>query len=418
MHSKKEYSLVGPFTQLITMDGLKNKGSIKDDALEIISEGGILVLDNIIVEVGLYKELVSKYPEAQLERVEGDQVVMPGFIDAHTHICFAGNRAGDFADRNAGKSYQEIAAAGGGIWSSVNHTRAASQLELVELMKPRLQRLLSNGVTTVEIKSGYGLSLNHELKMLRAIKEVRKYSPVDIVSTCLAAHIVPKDFDGGVDAYLEMVIEEMVPMILKEKLTKRFDIFIEENAYDIDIATAYLASLKKHGFQLTVHGDQFSVGGSKVAVELGALSVDHLEVSGMKEIEMIALSDTIAVALPGASIGIGCAFTPARKLLDAGACLAIASDWNPGSAPMGDLLTQASILASYEKLSTAEIFAAITFRAARALDLHSVGKLTTGYNADFISFPTSDYRNILYHQGMMQVGKVWKGGELQIEVVS
>jgi len=412
MHSNKEYKLVGPFTQILTMDSIPEKGVIGDDALQLISNGGILILRNTIVEVGIYREIKQTHPDATLEYIEGDHVAMPGLIDAHTHICFAGNRSGDFADRNAGKTYQEIAASGGGIWSSVKHTRAASQDELVGLMKPRLSRLLQNGVTTVEIKSGYGLSLIHELKMLRAIQQVKEHTEVDIISTCLAAHIVPRDFDGGVTAYLSMIINDMVPVIKEEKLTKRFDIFIEENAYDVNVAKDYMTQLKNLDFQLTVHGDQFTVGGSKVAVELGAVSVDHLEVSGAAEIDLIAKSDTVAVALPGASIGIGCAFTPARKLLDAGACLAIASDWNPGSAPMGDLLTQASILASFEKLSTAEVFAGITCRAAKALKIQAVGKIASGYQADFISFPTKDYRDILYHQGMMKVDTVWKAGKI------
>jgi imidazolonepropionase len=225
---------------------------------------------------------------------------------------------------------------------------------------------------------------------------------------------LPKDFPGNQEAYLQMILLELVPHIKQYNLCKRFDIFIEDNAFGTEISGNYLMALKALGFDVTVHGDQFSTGGSKVAVDVGAISVDHLEVTGDKEIAYLAKSNTIATALPGASLGIGCAFTPARKLLDAGCTLAIASDWNPGSAPMGDLLTQASILAAYEKLSTAETLGAMTYRAAAALNLQDRGRLTKGMKADFIAFPTNDYRDILYHQGMMLPQKVWIDGKTMI----
>jgi len=196
-----------------------------------------------------------------------------------------------------------------------------------------------------------------------------------------------------------------------EKLCHRIDAFVEKSAFTPQEITPYLEKAKQLGFDLTIHADQFSCGGSQVAVALGARSADHLEASGEVEIQALAQSSTVAVALPGASIGLGMAFTPARKLLDQGAILAIASDWNPGSAPMGDLLAQASILATFEKLSTAEVLAGITFRAADALGLTDRGKLTTGQLADFILFPTADYREILYQQGKMKPVGVWKKGE-------
>lgn len=404
----KEEKIFGPFSQVVTMRNLPMKGPLKDNELEIIEAGGIHCIGDKIKDVGSFEDLVSKNPGATVEKVEGHQVALPGFIDSHTHICFAGNRAMDFAARNAGISYQEIAAAGGGIWNSVNHTRAASQNELEVLMKPRVERMIAAGITTLEVKSGYGLSYEHELKMLRAINNVNQISRADIIATCLAAHIIPKDIDGGEAAYLQMVLNDIVPAIQDEKLCKRFDVFIEDNAYSIEGSKAYLAALKKLGFDLTVHGDQFSVGGSAVAIEVGAVSVDHLEVSGENEIKNLGESDVVATALPGASLGIGCQFTPARKLLDAGCCLAIASDWNPGSAPMGDLLTQASILAAFQKLSTAEVFAAITFRAAKALNLYDRGVIENGKKADFVSFPTGDYRDILYSQGAIKPTSVRK----------
>ena len=406
--------LIGPFKQLLNLKGLPLGGPLKDEQLKVIEGAGILCGGGQIIETGTFLDLAKKYQisDDQIDFLAEDMVALPGFIDAHTHICYAGNRASDFAARNNGKTYQDIAAAGGGIWSTVKHTRAASQNQLVETMQTRSNRLLTNGITTVEIKSGYGLSVKAELKMLRAIKELHNSSPIDVISTCLAAHIIPKDFDGGEEAYLDYVLSDLVPLIKSEQLTSRFDIFVEDNAYTYGPSKNYLFALKDQGFSFTIHGDQFTVGGSKLAVECGAISVDHLEVSGDAEIALLANSNVIPTALPGASIGIGCPFTPARRLLDSGCSLAIASDWNPGSAPMGDLLTQASILATYEKLSAAEVLSGITFRAATALELKDRGILAKGMLADIVAFPSDDFRDILYHQGSMKPLRVWKRGVL------
>ncbi len=409
-----QYRLIGPFSQIVTMRNLPLKGALKDNQLEVIPNAGVVVRGQKIVAVGDFKTLKSNsYPnKLYVELIEKPAVLLPGWIDAHTHLCYAGNRSGDYAARNAGVSYQEIAAAGGGIWSSVRHTRAATEKELVLLMQERVNKLIKQGITTVEIKSGYGLSVDEEYKMLKAIKKLKSTSPIHVIATCLAAHIIPKDFKGGEKAYLDNILKNLVPKIKKEKLCNRFDVFIEENAYSIKHSTTYLNALRKMGFDLTVHGDQFSTGGSKVAIDCGAVSVDHLEVSGPKEIKALSNSDTVAVALPGASIGIGCAYTPARKLLNGGASLAIASDWNPGSAPMGNLVTQAAILGTFEKLSTAEVLAAMTTRAAHALRVKGKGQLNIKYDADMISYPTDNYQDVLYNQGMMTPGRVWVGGEV------
>ncbi len=333
--SKSKYRLIGPFRQLLTMRGLPNRGAVKDEQLEVIDEGGIAVNGELIESVGSFSDLKNDLGKTftSIEPIEEDLVTLPGFVDAHTHICFAGNRAGDYAARNNGKSYLEIAKEGGGIWSTVRHTREASKAILIKLMQQRMDRILANGITTVEIKSGYGLDSEHEIKMLRAIKEAGQRHSADVVATCLAAHIVPKDFDGGEEEYLELILDEIVPIVEEENLSNRFDIFIEDGAFSPRASKKYLNQLKKKGFQITVHGDQFSAGGSRIAIECGAMSVDHLEASGDKEINALSKTDVIPVALPGASIGLGCAFAPARILLDAGCSLAIASDWNPGSAP-------------------------------------------------------------------------------------
>lgn len=410
----KKLKLIGSITQILTLNHLPFKGALNDEQLEILPHAGILIEGEKILQVGNWETIREQFPEAEFFELKGDFVAMPGLIDCHTHICFGGSRAKDFAMRNAGKSYLEIAQSGGGIWDTVTQTRKLSQSDLAQITAKNANRHLLEGVTTTEVKSGYGLSVEEELKMLRAIQEAGSTTSADLVSTCLAAHMKPRDFTGSNSDYLKMLSNELFPILKNEKLSHRIDAFVEKSAFSPEEITPYFQKAKAHGFDLTVHADQFSAGGSKISVDFGARSADHLEASGDAEIKLLAQSNTIAVALPGASLGLGCAFTPARKLLDEGAALAIASDWNPGSAPMGDLLAQSSILATFEKLSTAEILAGITFRAAAALGLNDRGKLTSGQLADFILFPTSDYREILYHQGKMKPEEVWKKGNKEV----
>jgi imidazolonepropionase len=407
-----KHTLIGPVRQAITMARLPLKGALKDEQIEIILEAGILIKNDKIHQIGSYWDM---YPEAQsigaeIVNLKGDFVALPGLIDCHTHICFGGNRSNDYALRNAGKSYLEIAKSGGGIWNTVTQTRKASLEKLALLTVQRANRHLKDGITTIEVKSGYGLSVEEELKMLRAIKLASESTLADLIPTCLAAHIPPKDFEGTHRDYLKAIAKEAFPILKEEGLANRIDAFIEETAFTPEDIHSYFQRAKEMGFDITVHADQFYTGGSQVAVDFGAISADHLEVSGEKEIEILATSDTIAVALPGASMGLGVAYTPARKLLDAGASLAIASDWNPGSAPMGDLLMQAAVLGTFEKLSNAEVLAGITHRASAALGLQDRGQLTPGLIADIILFPTDDYREITYQQGRLKPAMVFKKG--------
>ncbi len=413
MNSQPRKAL-GPFKQLITMNALPLKGALSDAQLEIISDAGVILNEDRVERVGKFSEIKSecKQDNIPIDFIDKPVVGLPAFVDAHTHICFGGSRARDYAMRVGGKTYLEIAKEGGGIWDTVQKTRAESLEELENGVKMRLELLKKQGIGTVEVKSGYGLTINEELKMLQAIHNANQSSELDLIATCLPAHIVPKDYSGDAMDYVQWMLKEFFPIVKKEQLSNRADIFIEESAFGEKESRQYLSALQKMGFVLTIHADQFSVGGSKLGVEYGALSVDHLEASGDPEVEMLAKSEVIPVALPGASLGLGEPFTPARKLLDAGASLAIASDWNPGSAPMGNLLTQASILGAYEKLSIAETIAGMTVRAAAALGLKDRGKLNSGYLADIVAFPTNDYREIFYHQGQMQPMHLWKKGQL------
>jgi len=378
------------------------KGALKDEQLQVITSGGLLVENGLIRAVGDFEQLRKEYPAAEIKETEGDNVLLPGFVDCHTHICFAGSRAKDYAMRIQGKTYLEIAKAGGGIWDSVTQTRMADEETLTQLLLKRIERHLSEGVTTIEVKSGYGLSVEQELKQLRAIKAASSKTNASIIATCLAAHMVPKDFNGNQTEYLMHVLNDLLPVVKKENLASRVDIFIEESAFDVEGATIYLNKAKQMGFDVTVHADQFTTGGSRAAVDTGAVSADHLEASGDAEIKLLANSNTVAVTLPGASLGLGMQYAPARRLLDAGASLAIASDWNPGSAPMGDLLMQAAVMSAAEKLNTSEVFAGLTYRAATALNLTDRGTLAPGKRADIQAYPVNDYREILYQQGKLK----------------
>ena len=407
--------LIGPFKQIVTLNNLPLRGKISDEQLEIIENGGILInSENKIEEIGNYevianktKQSLSNSPTLQFS----NSVVLPAFIDCHTHICFVGNRANDFAMRNAGKTYLEIAEKGGGIWSSVQHTRNASESELLEKLLERINRLISLGITTIEIKSGYGLNVESELKMLRVIKKAQEKTEATLVPTCLSAHLKPKDFEGTSSAYLQYILTEILPKVKQENLSKRVDIFIEKSAFQPEESRKFLEKAKEMGFEITVHADQFTAGSSRIAVEVGAVSADHLEATIDEDIEFLAKSETVAVALPGASLGLGEPFTPARKILDKNGILAIASDWNPGSAPMGNLITQASILATFQKLTTAEVLAGITFRAAKALNFTDRGILKKGMKADFVVFETDNFQNILYNQGSLVASEVYIDGE-------
>ena len=398
--------VIGPFKQILTLRGLPIRGALMDQDLDIVDDGAIVVEGSSIYDVISWKDRDSTM---EIEEVDRTLVALPGFIDSHTHLCWGGNRAHDYALRVSGATYQEILKKGGGIYDTVKKTTAATREELLASLKKRMDRLVTEGVTTVEIKSGYGLGIEEELKILEVIIEVGGAHHCDVVSTCLAAHVCPPEFKDPTK-YLKLLTKELFPRLKDNSLADRIDIFVEEGAFNSEISRSYLSEARTWGFDLTVHADQFSVGGSQLAVDLRALSADHLEASGENEIKSLGASDTVATVLPGASLGLGMSFAPARKLLDAGAILSIASDWNPGSAPMGDLLLQAAVLGAAEKLTTAETFAGITFRAARALGMTDRGVLQTGMKADLIGFDVDDFREILWNQGKVKPAKIWKNG--------
>lgn len=388
-------TLYGPFSELLTMEDLPLNGPIDDRQLKVLKNAAILVEDEHIIEVGSHSEMKGT------STFSTPVVAIPGLIDCHTHICFAGDRSKEYAMRLNGSTYQEIAKEGGGILNTVKATRNASEQELLAGILERAKTLLQNGITTCEVKTGYGLTIEDELKMLRAIKIANEQTPINLIPTCLAAHIVPPEFNDE-NEYLDHIINDLLPIVKKERLASRVDIFIEKGAFSEKAAERYLKRAQEMEFSVTIHADQFSSGGALLASKLQAQSADHLEVSNAETAKALAKSGVTAVVLPGASLGLGEPFAKAKMLLDEGCSLAIASDWNPGSAPMGDLLTQAALLSAAEKMSCASTFAGVTVRAARALGLNNRGIIKKGMRADLALFPSDHYQEILYRQGALK----------------
>ena len=400
--------LIGPFSQIVTMVNLPERGAISDNSLEIIDDGGVVIEDGKIIEVGDFLSLSKN--NLDVREITYPCVLLPGFIDSHTHVCHYGNRSDEYAKRNSGISYQQILEEGGGIHNTMNSTSNSTDEQLTDDTLNRLKRHFQEGVLTCEVKSGYAPNLEDEVRMLRIINEIDSSNDIDLISTCLAAHVTPKKYESS-KKYLDSIVNELLPIIKDENLSNRVDIFIEEKAFSVTEASNFLEKIKSD-FYITAHANQFTSGGLKVGVDNGAVSVDHLEVITDQEIDYLSKSDTTGVVLPGCSLGLGIPFAPARKLLDNNCKVSIASDWNPGSAPMGDLLMQASLLGSTEKLSNAEVLAGITCRSANALSLEDRGSLENGKIADMIGFKTNDFRDILYNQGKLKPSFICKRGKI------
>lgn len=336
-------------------------------------------------------------------------LVLPGFVECHTHTVFAGNRGLEMEMKFQGRSYQEIAQAGGGILSTVKATRAAGLDELKKLTEKRIQKFISQGVTTLEIKSGYGLDLETEIKMLKAVPD---NSPIDIVKTFLGAHAKPGEFKTHGD-YLKVLSEIYLPEIKKQNLATRADIFIEKGFFEREESRQYLKAAQALGFKITIHADQLSLsGGTEVGCELEAQSTDHCIQISDAEIQKLAKSKTVAVLLPAADLYMKCAYPPARKMIDAGVKVAIATDYNPGTSPTQDLGLVGMLARREMKMSLDEVVAAYTVHAAQALGLQNeVGSLEVGKKADFTLWDCDEQELFLEVGGMKPI-QVFKEGEL------
>jgi len=343
----------------------------------------------------------------------GNRLVIPGLIDCHTHLCFGGWRGNEFQWRIEGASYQEIAAGGGGIASTVSATRAASLVELGHKARESLDAMLRLGVTTVECKSGYGLDFDNELKQLEVYRRLDEDHPVDLVPTFLGAHIVPPEYKSRREEYIRLLRDELIPEVAQRSLARFCDIFVEEGAYTLDEARTILGAAADCGLQLKVHADQLSDGGGALlAAELGAVSAEHLEYISDEGIDALAASGTVAVSLPLASLYLSEPYLPARKLLDAGVPVAVATDFNPGSAPSFHLPLAMTLACINQGMTPQEALNGATAVAAGAVSLQdSRGSLVAGFDADLAIIEAPDLNQWLYHFVPNACAEVLKAGQ-------
>ena len=380
--------------------------------LGLIAGGAVAIREGRILAVGRTEELRRRVSAAQSLDATG-RLVMPGFVDPHTHLVWAGERAAEFEMRLAGASYMEIMAAGGGIMNTVRHTRAATLEDLVTQTRPRLERMLANGTTTVEIKTGYGLNTADELKQLQAIRRLQADSPATLVSTFLGAHAVPSEYAGRSDDYVDLVVGEMLPAIVEAGPPAFCDVFCEVGAFSLAQSRRILEAARALGLGLKIHADEFeALGGTRLAVELGATSADHLVCTPPDEIELLARSDTIAVALPGTPFGLGQRdYTPARAIIDAGGALALATDCNPGTCWCENMQFMLALACRTMDILPAEAISAATINAAHAIGLgHEVGSLEPGKRADLLILDVPGYQHLAYRFGTNMVETVIAGG--------
>ncbi|NIR42532.1 MAG: imidazolonepropionase [Gemmatimonadetes bacterium] len=378
----------------------------------LIDDGAVAIADGRVAAAGTRDELRARFPDAPREDLRG-HVLTPGLVDSHTHAVFGRYRLDEYEMRCAGVPYMEIARQGGGINASVRDLREREEDELVELSRPRLRMLLEHGVTTVEIKSGYGLTLDDELKMLRVIQRLGAEGPIDVVPTFLGAHSVPPEYRDRRDEYVSLVADTMIPAVADSGLAVFCDVFLEPGVFTPDETRQVLHAAVEHGLCPRIHADEFeSSGGAELAVEYDAASADHLGAISDAGISAIAGSDTLATLLPGTLFFLGKHnFPPARRLIDAGAAVALASDFNPGSSPTVNLQLIMSIACSRLGLSPAEALVACTANGAAALRLRDgQGTLEAEAPADIVAFRGTDYRIIPYLYGVNHCVAVWKNG--------
>jgi imidazolonepropionase len=383
--------------------------------LSIISDGALLVRNGRIERVGSRAEIESLL-SAKSQLVDaGGRVVLPGFVDAHTHPVFAGDRASEFEERAAGATYQEIAARGGGIQSTVAATRAASLEQLITAGNRYAQWFIRCGTTTIEAKSGYGLTLEDEVKILEAIKFLNRNTGLTYVPTFLGAHDIPPEYRSRRDQYVSLLINEMIPLVADKKLAEYCDVFCEEKVFTTDEAWKILSAARCNGLGLRMHADQLSLsGGAKLAAELGATTADHLEHTDKIGIAALKSAAVMPVLLPGSVYALGSGRYPAaRDMIDSGLAIVLATDFNPGSSPTPSLLMIFSIAATHMKMLPSESITAATINAAYSLgrgDL--IGSLEQGKNADFVIHDVDDYRDLAYFFGIEHPYRVYGRGEL------
>jgi imidazolonepropionase len=404
--------LVKNIGQLLTMD--HGDGPIKGEKMAeapLLENAALAVKDGKIAWIGTTSEASDA---TALKTVDaGGKLVTPGLVDPHTHLVFGGSREHEMALKQQGVPYLEILKRGGGILSTVKATRDASEEELTEKARFHLDRILSYGVTTMEAKSGYGLEKETELKQLRVVKKLNKEHDIDLVSTFLGAHAIPPEHKENPDAFLQEMLN-LLPEIQKEELAEFVDIFSETGVFTVEQARRFLLKAKEMGFQVKIHADEIDpLGGTEMAVEVGAISGEHLVGASEKGIEMLGKSDTIAVLLPGTCFYLNKdSYAKAREMIGAGAAVALSTDFNPGSSPTENLQLIMNLAALKMKMMPEEIWNAVTVNAAHAINRgESAGKIALGRKADLVLWDVPNYHYVPYHYGVNHVNTVWKEGK-------
>ncbi len=391
--------------QLVTPTRLGAHRGAEHQQVRLIPDAAIAVQDGRIVWVGARADWQGKADEV----IDlGGRAVVPALTDPHTHAVWAGDRLDDFEARLQGATYEQILARGGGIYHTIRYTAQASVEELVALALPRLKHLIRSGATTIEIKSGYGLTPEAELKMLKAIQQLQaRLHPITLKPTLLI-HVFPRTGRGE---YLHTVCTQLIPEVAQHGLAEAVDVFVEREAFSVSETETILQSARQHGLAIKLHADQFhALGGVELGVRLGARSVDHLEVSGEAQIRALAQSQTIGVILPGVNLHLGLPPAPARALIEAGGAIAIGTDLNPGSSPLFSVQQAMALATRLHRLTPAEALIASTVNAAAALGLADRGALAPNARADFLVLQGADWRDFAYTLGANPVHSVWCEG--------
>jgi imidazolonepropionase len=383
--------------------------------LHLVEDGAVGIKDGIIVYVGPSDEVEVGSAERSINAI--GKTVLPGFIDCHTHLVFAGAREKEFAARIAGASYAEIAASGGGINTTVKATRSADRIELLDDALLRLDSCLGFGSTTVEIKSGYGLDAVNEIKMLEVIDELKRLHVVEISPTFLGAHTIPFDYRDRRGGYLALLTEELIPEVARRSLAVSCDVFVERGAFTLEEGRAILSAARSHGLRTRVHADQITGGGgAELAAEFEALSADHLDHASDEGLELMREAGVVAVLLPGVSLFLGETMPDARRIIEAGLPVAVATDMNPGSCMSENIQLMGSLAAMQMRMTMEETITALTLNAAAALGLSDrVGSIEEGKQADLLIFDVPSFERILYHFGVNHLTTVVKNGHVALE---
>lgn len=402
-------------SELVTCKGKSPKHGKDMAEIGMINNGCVVIENDIITDVGTTDEILKKYNENEFKVIDAsNKAVLPGFIDSHTHFIFGGYRADEFSWRLRGDTYMSIMERGGGITSSVRATRDTSLEEFIEVGKKRLDKMMAMGVTTVEGKSGYGLDRETELKQLEAMKELNKIHPLDIVATFLGPHSVLPEYKGKEEEFLNIMIDDVMPKVVDNKLAEFADIFCEKNVFSIEQSRRFLSEAKRAGLKVKIHADEmYQLGGAELAVELSASSADHLLQASDEGIKQLANSEVIATLLPATAFCLKEEYARGRYMIDSGCAVALATDFNPGSCFTNSIPLVIALAALYMKMSIEEIISALTINAAAAVGRNDiVGSIEIGKKADIIILEYPSIHFLPYHAAVNIVETVIKNGEI------